>query len=278
LSSFTYTHPNEEKYYKALIAYLNGEKRTDLVSIIQGSKIEISSSQAFSQGRWNAHCAEVIFSVSEDKLGKIDNEMKNKLITACDLLIPDEAGLDVMNVEFILNMDETSLVNDLHKISEHLSNVGKSSSLPNDMLVKAEEMSESYLYMFSIENYIRLFIHEVAIKSHGESYFNKLNIPKSIKNSVTSRKTQEAKNQWLSVRGDSELFYLDFKDLSDLITNNWSIFKDFFPDQAWISSKINELGNCRNLIAHNSYLGNHERDIIRVNFQSLIRQMSIKKA
>jgi len=278
LSCFTYSHPNEEKYYKALIAYLNGKKLTDLVSIIQGSKIEISSSQAFSKVRWNAYRAEVIFSVSEDKLGKIDSEMEHNLIAACDLLMPDEAGLDVMNVEFILNMDETCLVNDLHKISEHLSNVGKGSSLPNDMLAKAEEMSESYLYMFSIENYIRLFIHEVAIESYGENYFNKLNISKSIEKSITLRKAQEIKNQWLSVRGDSELFYLDFKDLSDLITNNWSIFKDFFPDQAWISSKINELVNCRNLIAHNSYLGSHERDIIRVNFQGLIRQISIKKA
>ncbi len=77
----------------------------------------------------------------------------------------------------------------------------------------------------------------------------------------------------MSVRGGSELFYLDLKISVDLILNNWNLFKDYFPHQAWISSKIEELGNCRNLVAHNSVIGDHERNVIRVDFLSILRQI-----
>lgn len=278
MSNFTRNVPDEKTFYKGLVAYLTSKKYTDLVDIIKGCKIVISATQAYSYRRWDAWYTTIVFSVSEENLGKVNDIMKHELESACDLLIPDEAGLDVMAVEFVLNMDEASLVNDLNEISEHLLNIGKSSTLPNDILLKAEEMSEAYLYMFSIENYIRLFIDKVASDLYGANYFNDLNLPKSIKDSVALRKRQETQNQWLSVRGDSLLFYLDFKDLSFLITNNWDIFKLYFPNQAWVTSKIDELGHCRNLIAHNSYLGAHERDIIRITFHSFIRQISIKKA
>jgi hypothetical protein len=74
-------------------------------------------------------------------------------------------------------------------------------------------------------------------------------------------------------RGNNPLFYLDFKDLGTLILNNWESFKTYFPNQAWISAKIEELAHCRNLVAHNSYLGKHERDVIRVNFDSIVKQI-----
>jgi hypothetical protein len=95
-----------------------------------------------------------------------------------------------------------------------------------------------------------------------------------VKKGIEVRKVAEAKNNWISIRGESDLFYLDFSDIGDLITNNWEIFKAYFPDQAWISSKINELGRCRNLVAHNSNLGSHEKDVIRVDFNSIIRQLN----
>ena len=101
-----------------------------------------------------------------------------------------------------------------------------------------------------------------------------LNLPGNVKKSILSRKEQEKKNRWISVRGDSILFYLDFKDLGALILNNWDLFKDDFPGQSWVSTKIEELGNCRNLVAHNSFIGSHERDVIRVNFNSIINQLS----
>lgn len=59
----------------------------------------------------------------------------------------------------------------------------------------------------------------------------------------------------MSVRGDNDLFYLDFKDLGILINSNWSIFGEYFNTQDLILPKINEMAECRNLIVHNSYIG-----------------------
>jgi len=97
----------------------------------------------------------------------------------------------------------------------------------------------------------------------------------TIKETINGRKRNEEKNHWISVRGSSDLFYLDFIELSALIQNNWDLFKGYFPDQAWISSKLNELYGIRNLVAHNSYVGDHERAILQVTFRSIYKQLII---
>jgi hypothetical protein len=44
------------------------------------------------------------------------------------------------------------------------------------------------------------------------------------------------------------------------------LFSPYVPDMSWIMSKISEFSKCRNLVAHNSYLENHEKDVVRVNY------------
>jgi hypothetical protein len=129
-----------------------------------------------------------------------------------------------------------------------------------------------------VENSLRLFIEKVLTDSLGGNYWTQVNISNSVKTSIQARKNAEQKNQWISLRGDSELFYLDFKDLSALITNNWDYFKNYFPDKQWITVKIEELENCRNLVAHNSYIGQLEREVIRVNYNQILRQIEKVKA
>ncbi len=101
-----------------------------------------------------------------------------------------------------------------------------------------------------------------------------MTITKNIKDTIAGRKRTEEKNRWVSIRGNSDLFYLDFIELSAIIQNNWEIFKCYFPDQAWISSKLSELYTIRNLVAHNSYVSKHEQSILQVNFRSIIMQLN----
>ena len=225
----------------------------------------------------------VTFQLPMDDFDKLDLEDverfdRNVLISICDDIMPPDAGLDVMHVEFsplLETVGETkTLEDDLQEITEALQGVAADFALPSDIMNKGQQMAEVYLYLYAVENYLRLFIEKVCIQAHGDEYFDKLNVPNSIANVINARKKQEAKNQWMSMRGDSELFYLDFKDLGILIQNNWDLFKAYFPDQSWIASKIDELGNCRNLVAHNSSIGDHERDIIRVNFRSIVKQLN----
>jgi hypothetical protein len=101
-----------------------------------------------------------------------------------------------------------------------------------------------------------------------------LKLNKDIQKKVSQRKEEERKNRWLRLRGDSDIFYLDFDDLGSIIQNNWELFSLYFPDMAWIMSKISEFSKCRNLVAHNSYLEKHEKDVVRVNYTSILKQLN----
>jgi hypothetical protein len=142
------------------------------------------------------------------------------------------------------------------------------SILPEDLVVKARFMSKAYEYLYCIENILRIFIDE-----HQEK--NKMQIPASVQKAINERKTEEAKHKWIALRGSSDLYYMDFKDLKSLIVNNYDLFKNDFPSEYWISAKIEDLARCRNLIAHNSFLDKHELDLIKANFNSIVRQLQL---
>lgn len=278
---YTYTPPDESLYFKAILTTLNKRGYSRLHNQLKNARCSIRVSSSFSRKRWNATYTTIVFQMPLEEFDKFDTgdeKSKQVLISICDDLMPPEAGLDVMDVEFSLALETLrgtkTLESDLAQISTQLAQVSTQFALPSDIMEKGRQMAEVYLYLYTLENYIRLFVHTVSSQHYGPDYFSKLTIPRSIGGAITLRKEQEAKNQWISIRGDAELFYLDFKDLGTLILNNWDIFRMYFPDQAWISSKIDELANCRNLVAHNSFVGDHERDVIRVNFRSIVRQLT----
>jgi hypothetical protein len=207
-----------------------------------------------------------------------DEESKSRLVNYCDTIMPKNVGYDIMNVELSPSLDSEladrqTLEDDLEEFSNSAGET-ENFHIPDDVLAKGKEMMKVYLFLYAIENYIRLFIEQVSISAYGEEYFSKLTLTKNIKDTINGRKRTEEKNRWVSVRGDSDLFYLDFIELSGIIQNNWELFKDYFPDQSWINSKLNELYSIRNLVAHNSYVGKHERDVLQVTFRSIVKQLN----
>jgi hypothetical protein len=94
-----------------------------------------------------------------------------------------------------------------------------------------------------------------------------------MKKKIILRKEEEEKNKWLGVRGNSDIFYLDFEDLGKIIIDNWDIYSKYFPDQAWIVTKIKELVECRNLVAHNSFIEEHQKNVIKLNYASILKQL-----
>jgi hypothetical protein len=274
---FTYEIPDQEKYHQSLLVYLKKKGENDLYSLLRKAKCSISTSGRFSEKRWNARYTTVIFQIPLSDFERVDDVVSKSLISYCDLIMPTEAGFDVMNVEFtpLIDVDEreTSLEDDLEDIKSSLQNIQAPFPLPDDLMGKGREMTEAYLYLYVVENYLRVFIEKIAEEKYGADYFKKLTIPADVAKGIEKRKKQEAKNKWISIRGDKPLFYLDFKDLGTLILNNWELFKNYFPQQSWIDTKIDEMADCRNLVAHNSYIDKHERDIIRINFNSIIKQI-----
>jgi len=277
--AFTYEKPDETLYLKTLIKWAENKGERELAGLLRKSKCRIMASGSFSRNRWNAYWTTVHFYVPVDLIPLATDDVRNKLLKMCDEIMPPEVGYDVMHVDFAPSMlvgdDEVTLSDDLDGMVNSVSGNIVKQILPDDIRNKGKDMAEAYLYLYCVENALRLFIEKVAKDKYGDNYFKKLNLTSGIKTKITTRKEEESKNKWLSIRGSAEIFYLDFRDLGALINNNWDLFKSYFPDVNWIIGKVNELADCRNLVAHNSFIGSHEKDMIRLYFHSILRQIGI---
>ena len=87
-------------------------------------------------------------------------------------------------------------------------------------------------------------------------------MPTKIRDEVKRRKNKDSKNRWHAPRALDEISYTDFGDMSNIICNQWGHFEDLFPSQDWVRTRIGDLEQSRNAIAHNNALA--ERDINRI--------------
>ena len=217
---------------------------------------------------------EILFEVSFEELAKVTEDLKKKLIKYCDDIMPKEVGFDVLSVDFKPRLDleyKRDIVENLNKTFSFTS-VGELSKILNsDLIQKGASMSEVYLYLYCIENSIRVFIDKKLFETYGINYFDKLD--EILKRKIAQRKKNEEKNKWLSFRGSSYLFYLDFKDLSSIIIKEWEVFQKYFPTQNWIATKIEDLSEVRNLIAHNSYVSEKEIKLMKSYFEIILHQI-----
>ena len=279
MADFTHEIPDEKKFYSAVRQILsNSSSEIDRVisEKLTGGNCSIVASGQFSGDRWNAYSTGIYFYIPIENVNFFEKEHEVTLLRVCDRVMPKIAGYDIQYVEISPILDSITVDLTLSSDLEEITNNGSLESLlhlPNDIKQRGKEMSEAYIYLYCVENSLRLFIDKVFSKEFGENYLSSIIIPNYAKKSIQVRKELETKNQWISIRDKQELFYLDFKDLVNIITANWEVFKQYFPDQQWLIVKIDELGNCRNLIAHNSLISDMERNIIRLNYNQILKQI-----
>lgn len=283
MTDFTYELPfSNDNFLLGIIYQLKHDNQYDIANLLKGCHLEVevgSYSHYNGGGRWNAHSAYVNFYVNPANLDFLDvPDIKKKLVIICDELIPSNVGFDVKDVYFKLDLTkdfelEDDLILDLAQNTNAISARIINDILPEDVKIKGYHMAEVYTYLYSVENSLRLFIEKVCKEKYGETYFSQITVPRALQNTLKSRKENAESKKWLSVRG-SELFYLDFKDLGNLIDNNWEVFSPFFPNREFIIPKLNEMADCRNLIAHNSYIGDTERNLMQTYYNIILKQIS----
>ena len=149
-------------------------------------------------------------------------------------------------------------------------NFGHLNLLPQDIQQKGREMSEVYLYLYCIENSLRIFIEEI-MKTET------VNIPRKVQDTIDKLKKSEQESKYLPLRGGNDLFYCDFIELGKIIVGNWSVFGKYFPKQNehWLNVMVEELYKIRCLVAHHSYVGKDERDALKVYYKSITAQLQI---
>ncbi|GAA0061714.1 Swt1 family HEPN domain-containing protein [Clostridium sp. CTA-1] len=288
MSSYTFSLPfTNEQFFKGILGEIKRNGEAQLYHYLKGARLYIddlgTSYYVDGSGRWDATGINIKFYVNPIYIENLDiNDGYKKLLSRiCENLIPGEVGYDIKKIVFARDLtvdidEDDDIMYDLENQIKNTSNQILKRILPDDIVIKGQEMSEVYTYLYSVENSLRMFIELVSKEKYGQDYFNKLVITTALRNTISKRKENATSNKWLSLRGDSDLFYLDFKDLGTIINSNWDIFKEYFNSQDFILPKINEMAECRNLIAHNSYIGKTERDLIKSYYNSIIMQISSK--
>ena len=137
--------------------------------------------------------------------------------------------------------------------------------------VSSKQMQSYYRILYAFENSVRELISSTFIEADGEAWFD-TRATSDMKRKFESRKKDEEANSWHTGRHKHPLFYLDFGDLALLITNHWNLFKDLFPDQGWINSRIRETERTRNVIAHTNELSATEGARLEMHFRDWIAQ------
>lgn len=142
--------------------------------------------------------------------------------------------------------------------------------LPQDIQDKGRQMSDVYLYLYCIENSLRIFIEAITKR-------DTINIPTKVQETINKMKEGEKESKYLPVRGDNDLFYCDFIQLGKIIIANWGVFGQYFPNknEHWLNVMIDELYKIRCLVAHNSFVGDHERNSLKVYYKNITLQLKL---
>ena len=280
-TDFTYEKPNEEDYFNTLVEYVKYNDEKEIFNIIKEGKCTIQASSSYSNVRWNGLTTGVYFQIPISKLGLTKQDsIEEKLTKFCGEVMPPEIGFDIKYIEFTPLLVQEKVEKTFMNMDENISNFSEKiidELLPSDIKEKGNEMAQAYLYLYCIENSLRLFIEKKAKEKFGDEYFNKIHVKTTTKSQIKSRMKDEEENKWISLRGESEIFYLDFKDLENIIRNNKDVFGHYFPDEHWLSVKIKEMTKIRDRIAHNSFIGDHEISVLKNNYESILRQIGQKE-
>lgn len=279
MAEFTYEYPNNEEFYSVIKAIVKSQYShdSDLCELIDAGYCEFYGTTNYSQKRWDAFYAEVHFYIpisiySKHNSVKLDI-IKSTLLDICKQIMPPEAGYDIMKVTISPDLTTMSKKDALNEIKEVIKeknclNIG------DELIEKGKKMANAYISLYVLENYIRQYIDMKLTKSVGPGYMSTVIIPQKIKKGLDSRKSQEQEKKWLPLRGENDLYYLDFIDLADFIVNNWDYFKDDIKDQNWIKVKMEELYGVRCLIAHNSYISDDNIQLLEVTTKQIISQLN----
>ena len=275
MTDFTYDLPEKGSFKKGLIAFLKYKGMNDTAAVLKQCNLSLTHGSEYSRKRWNEFIATVQIEVPISKLEIFDNHIINIITDACNEIMPSDAGFYVEPVKITLSLQEetNSLLEDIEQISIQISNKNMR-SLPEDIMIKGKEMAEVYIYLYFIENSLRHFIEETAIKTYGEEWEKELKLNKNIRKNLGIKAENQRRNRWLNFHHSSFLYDIDFPDLGSIIQLNWNeLFIAHFPDMNWITTKINELGDCRNLVAHNGYVDEHAQEMIKLYYHSILIQL-----
>lgn len=138
-----------------------------------------------------------------------------------------------------------------------------------DIRKQAKQMVDLYYLLFCLENSIRKLIID-RLKEKYSSVWWDIKVPDKVKKNVL-RKQNNEKDTPFSERSEEPIYYTDFKDLIEIIEQNWTDFSDTFRSIESVRSTLTTLNVLRRPIAHNSALDKDEILRFKLHIKDWIR-------
>lgn len=154
------------------------------------------------------------------------------------------------------------------------TNVKKTPLLAEAEIDQAFEMAQMYVILHCYENSARKLIEKVLSAKLGPNWWD-VAANNDLKKKLNDRKAKETKNKWLTPRGSSPLFYIDWGDLLSIIRKYEPDFLPHIHDFKFIELRFEELERLRNIVAHHGFLPDKEDfQRIMISFNDWTKQVS----
>lgn len=276
--SYTYELPDSKAFYDAIkiVALSIPQPQTmknKLQRFFDAGRCEVINTGKYSGKRWDALGLNINIFIPIDRYLEFSNDvlLKNIISRACEQVLPASIGFDILDVSISPQLNTIEPPCAIDEIEKDVTDK-RFLDLNYDLIKKGKQMAKAYITLYALENHLREFIHNILTEKIGVDYSEAIS-PK-LRKSIEKLKEKERNKKWLPLRGDNELYYLDFNELSDLIIFNWEHFQDIIPDQQWINVKIDEMYNIRCLIAHNSYISDENFVLLDITTKQILKQIN----
>lgn len=133
----------------------------------------------------------------------------------------------------------------------------------------AEAMSEFYKLFYMLENDIRRLIDDTVSEAHGHGWWDN-HAPNSAKEEFKQNRLRESEFGVTS-RSESELDYISFGQLGEIIRHNWDLFGGIVSNQKALGRVMHALNNLRGPIAHCGLLADDEVDRLKLTVKDWFR-------
>lgn len=272
---YTYKLPKDRELFEGvkimIKAMPSSEVNNELIKLLDIANWEIQETGLYCG--WNRLGIVVYLNIPIQVYIGIESQkdtLESHLMEICNKVIPTVAGYSVEEVVISSILGATKdPIEEIMKIVPDDNYL----SISNDLIEKGKRMANAYVALYALENHIRNYIDTKLTEKIGADYIISIAIPKKLKQGIETRKSQKQSKKWLPLRGDNDLYYLDFIDLADVIANNWDYFKDDIPSQEWIKIKMQDVYDIRCLIAHNSYISDDNIQLLESTTKQIISQL-----
>lgn len=162
--------------------------------------------------------------------------------------------------------------------SEEIAKTLFLSEIDEKYVQQSKSMITVFAAITAFENATREFVYSALCDDYKKEWWIK-GVQKSIRDKAESRRETESSVKWHVNRGDAMMSYVDFGDLTKIITSadNWRLFEVYFGfsnAQEWVKSLFEDIGKSRNVIMHSGILDDFDIARLGMNIRDWLHQIN----